>query len=191
MRLRVTKGKTRRLAADYDGALGLYQFLYKGQLSFLQADRAARLIDRARATEDKVTAFVVDQFLDNASTIVPERDIRLAIWKDFGADYPEVTAALDRLVTLGAIKKHEGASIPVRRPATIEPGGRVSSPTFGEGTILSINTSSSFPSSRVRFDNDSTPYRTLANGALFAPLPNIPSKSAAIAAPIAGTKAPA
>ena len=27
----------------------------------------------------------------------------------------------------------------------------------------------------MRFDNDSTPYRTLANGALFAPLPNIPS----------------
>jgi exodeoxyribonuclease V alpha subunit len=27
----------------------------------------------------------------------------------------------------------------------------------------------------VRFDNDSTPYRTLANGALFAPLRNIPS----------------
>ena len=108
----MTKGKTRRLAADYDGALGLYQFLYKGQLSFLQADRVARLIDPMRAAEDRVTAFVVDQFLDNASTVVPERDIRLMIWKDFGADYPEVTVALDHLVALDVIKKQEGVSIP-------------------------------------------------------------------------------
>jgi hypothetical protein len=69
----VTKGKARRLAADYDGALGLYQFLYKGQLSFLQADRAARLIDPARAAEDRVTAFVVDQFLTTPAPSCPRR----------------------------------------------------------------------------------------------------------------------
>jgi hypothetical protein len=80
----VTKAKARRLAADYDGAHGLYQFLYKGQLSFLQADRAARLIDPACAAEDRVTAFVVDQFLDNASTIVSQADIRAAVWTNYG-----------------------------------------------------------------------------------------------------------
>lgn len=41
----VTKAKARRLAAVYDQTKSPYQWFFRGALSFLQADRVARLID--------------------------------------------------------------------------------------------------------------------------------------------------
>ena len=103
----VTKAKARKLAAAYDTAQSPYQFFFKGRLTFLQADRVAKLIDPKRAAEDLVSLFVIDQFLRTQHIVVSQQDVRIAVWNNFGVDYLRVDDEIERLVDLGVVRTIE------------------------------------------------------------------------------------
>ena len=102
----VTKAKARTLAAAYDSAKSPYQFFFKGRLTFLQADRVAKLIDPKRASRGPgICLFIIDQFLLTQHIVVRRQDIRSAVWNNFGVDYLRVDDEIERLVDLGVVRK--------------------------------------------------------------------------------------
>ena len=148
----VAKAKARKLAAAYDTAKSPYQFFFKGRLTFLQADRVAKLIDPKCAAEDRVFLFVIDQFLRTQHIVVSQQDIRIAVWNNFGVDYLRVDDEIERLVDLGVVRKIESKGT---SPAVIEAGARVATSAFGNGAILSVtkNPARGGQHAIVKFDN--------------------------------------
>lgn len=133
----VSKSKARRLAAVYDPAGSPYQWFLRGALSYLQADRVARLIDPERAVEDRAFLLIIDQFVSQNQThiIISQREIFSTVWTNFGVGYLDTEPALDRLVALGIVRRIDRPGL---GPAVIAPDARIVSPTLGGGVIVSV-----------------------------------------------------
>ncbi len=99
-----TKAAARKLAGTYIETKSPYQFLFKGRLSFLQADRFAHIIDAGRTREDRPMAIAVAKFLESEGTVVARQEIRNAAWMNYQLRYTVVDRALERLVEQGIVR---------------------------------------------------------------------------------------
>lgn len=112
-------GKARDLAERFNPESGPYQFLFSRNMTLLQADRFAAILDPVRAKlesynnsssasrhhPERPLALVADNFLRVESTLLSRDEIVDASWRDYELKTPTAQKALDGLILHGVVRE--------------------------------------------------------------------------------------